>query len=49
MRVLSQIYLALAYSFVFLPVFVLLVFSFQDGRLPVPPMPWCRCGCRGRS
>ena len=37
MRVLSWVYLALAYAFVFLPVVVLVVFSFQDGRLPVPP------------
>ncbi|MEN9408178.1 MAG: hypothetical protein RL216_152 [Pseudomonadota bacterium] len=37
MRVLSWVYLALAYAFVFLPVAVLVVFSFQDGRLPVPP------------
>ncbi len=37
MRVLSWTYLALAYAFVFLPVAVLVVFSFQDGRLPVPP------------
>lgn len=37
MKILSWIYLALAYAFVFLPVVVLVVFSFQDGRLPVPP------------
>jgi spermidine/putrescine transport system permease protein len=37
MRVLSWAYLGLAYAFVFLPVVVLIVFSFQDGRLPVPP------------
>ena len=37
MRLLSWLYLALAYAFVFLPVGVLVVFSFQDGRLPVPP------------
>jgi spermidine/putrescine transport system permease protein len=37
MRVLAWVYLALAYAFVFLPVVVLVVFSFQDGRLPVPP------------
>lgn len=37
MRALSWAYLALAYAFVFLPVVVLVVFSFQDGRLPVPP------------
>jgi spermidine/putrescine transport system permease protein len=37
MRVLSWVYLAVAYAFVFLPVVVLVAFSFQDGRLPVPP------------
>lgn len=37
MKILSWIYLAAAYAFVFLPVVVLVVFSFQDGRLPVPP------------
>lgn len=37
MRVLSWAYLAVAYAFVFLPVAVLVAFSFQDGRLPVPP------------
>jgi spermidine/putrescine transport system permease protein len=37
MKLLSWMYLALAYAFVFLPVVVLVVFSFQDGRLPVPP------------
>jgi spermidine/putrescine transport system permease protein len=37
MRVLPWVYLALAYAFIFLPVAVLVVFSFQDGRLPVPP------------
>jgi spermidine/putrescine transport system permease protein len=31
-------YLALSYAFIFLPVVVLVVFSFQDGRLPVPPL-----------
>jgi len=36
-RVLSWMYLAVAYVFIFLPVAVLVVFSFQDGRLPVPP------------
>jgi spermidine/putrescine transport system permease protein len=30
-------YLLLMYAFIFLPVAVLMVFSFQDGRLPVPP------------
>ena len=37
MKFLSWLYLALSYAFVFLPVVVLVVFSFQDGRLPVPP------------
>ncbi|MEQ8654647.1 MAG: ABC transporter permease [Kiloniellales bacterium] len=37
MRWASWAYLAAAYIFIFLPVVVLLVFSFQDGRLPVPP------------
>lgn len=37
MRILSWLYLAVAYAFVFLPVAVLVAFSFQDGRLPVPP------------
>ncbi len=37
MRWASWIYLAAAYLFIFLPVVVLLVFSFQDGRLPIPP------------
>jgi spermidine/putrescine transport system permease protein len=36
-RVLSWAYLTLAYVFIFLPVAVLVAFSFQDGRLPVPP------------
>lgn len=31
------VYLAAGYAFVFLPVAVLVAFSFQDGRLPVPP------------
>lgn len=37
MRALAWAYLALAYAFILLPVAVLVVFSFQDGRLPVPP------------
>jgi len=36
-RVLSWVYLFLLYGFIFLPVAVLVLFSFQDGRLPVPP------------
>ncbi len=31
-------YLALCYAFIFLPVFVLVLFSFQAGDLPVPPI-----------
>ncbi len=30
-------YLVTAYVFIFLPVVVLILFSFQDGLLPVPP------------
>ncbi len=30
-------YVVLIYGFIFLPVLVLIVFSFQDGKLPVPP------------
>ena len=37
MRRLSWVYMALMYGFIFLPVAVLVLFSFQDGRLPVPP------------
>lgn len=37
MRALGWIYLLLAYGFIFLPVGALVLFSFQDGRLPVPP------------
>jgi spermidine/putrescine transport system permease protein len=37
MRIASWTYLALAYVFIFLPVAVLVAFSFQGGRLPVPP------------
>ncbi|MGE6785812.1 ABC transporter permease [Ensifer adhaerens] len=35
--VLSWTYLVVVYAFIFLPVAVLVLFSFQDGRLPVPP------------
>ncbi|MDI7862677.1 ABC transporter permease [Rhizobiaceae bacterium n13] len=35
--VLSWLYLIVIYAFIFLPVAVLVLFSFQDGRLPVPP------------
>ena len=34
---LSWFYLIALYGFIFLPVAVLVLFSFQDGRLPVPP------------
>jgi spermidine/putrescine transport system permease protein len=34
---LSWLYLIVIYGFIFLPVAVLVLFSFQDGRLPVPP------------
>lgn len=37
MRVLGWVYLALMFGFIFLPVGVLVLFSFQDSRLPVPP------------
>lgn len=37
MRLLAWLYLALAFGFIFLPVGVLLLFSLQEGRLPVPP------------
>jgi spermidine/putrescine transport system permease protein len=37
MRILSPIYMAALYAFIFLPVAVLVLFSFQGGRLPVPP------------
>ena len=36
-RVLIWGYMAALYGFIFLPVAVLVLFSFQDGRLPVPP------------
>lgn len=34
---LSALYMALMYGFIFLPVAVLVLFSFQGGRLPIPP------------
>ena len=37
MKLISAAYLTLAYIFIFLPVAVLVLFSFQSGRLPVPP------------
>lgn len=36
-RFLAWVYVILLYGFIFLPVGVLVLFSFQDGRLPVPP------------
>ncbi len=36
-RVLGWIYMAVLYGFIFLPVGVLVLYSFQEGRLPVPP------------
>jgi len=33
----SWSYFAAIYAFIFLPVAVLVLFSFQDGRLPIPP------------
>ncbi|MEM7124438.1 MAG: ABC transporter permease [Pseudomonadota bacterium] len=32
------VYIVAIYTFIFLPVVVLVLFSFQDGRLPVPPL-----------
>ncbi len=37
MKVLATLYMAVMYGFIFLPVAVLVMFSFQGGRLPVPP------------
>lgn len=37
MRALLVLYAALAYAFIFLPVIVLVLFSFQESRLPIPP------------
>ncbi|GBQ23979.1 spermidine/putrescine ABC transporter permease [Acetobacter estunensis NRIC 0472] len=34
---LGLLYMLACYGFIFLPVIVLVLFSFQDGRLPVPP------------
>ncbi|MEL6236056.1 MAG: ABC transporter permease [Pseudomonadota bacterium] len=36
-RALPWLYLVLAFGFIYLPVGALVLFSFQDGRLPVPP------------
>jgi spermidine/putrescine transport system permease protein len=35
--ILCAAYMGLLYAFIFMPVAVLALFSFQDGRLPVPP------------
>ena len=37
MKTAGWLYLTALYAFIFLPVAVLVLFSFQDGRLPVPP------------
>lgn len=37
MRVLGWVYLVAIFTFIFLPVIVLVLFSFQESRLPVPP------------
>ncbi|MEE4188716.1 MAG: ABC transporter permease [Roseobacter sp.] len=37
MRFLPWVYLAAAFIFIYLPVATLVLFSFQDGQLPVPP------------
>ena len=36
-NILSTSYAILLYGFIFLPVFVLVLFSFQESRLPIPP------------
>ncbi len=38
LKILAPLYMAALYAFIFLPVIVLVIFSFQDGRLPVPPL-----------
>ena len=37
MKTFSVVYLVLAFGFIYLPVGALVLFSFQDGTLPVPP------------
>lgn len=37
MRILGWLYMAAVFAFIFLPVIVLVLFSFQESRLPVPP------------
>ena len=36
-RTVAALYAAALYAFIFLPVVVLVLFSFQDGRFPIPP------------
>lgn len=36
-RIIAWLYMIVIYGFIFLPVAVLVLFSFQGGRLPVPP------------
>lgn len=38
MRILAAIYALALYGFIYLPVAVLVLFSFQDGRFPIPPL-----------
>ncbi len=38
MKFFAPLYMGVLYAFIFLPVAVLVIFSFQDGRLPVPPL-----------
>lgn len=37
MRLLGWVYMAVIFAFIFLPVVVLVLYSFQDSKLPVPP------------
>ena len=37
MNVFATLYAVLLYGFIFLPVWVLVLFSFQDSRLPIMP------------
>lgn len=37
MRLLGWLYMAAIFSFIFLPIVVLVLYSFQESRLPVPP------------
>jgi spermidine/putrescine transport system permease protein len=36
--IVALLYTLLVYAFIFLPVVVLVLFSFQDGRFPIPPL-----------